>query len=98
MYLHLDKNILLPKGKILGIFELDNASWEKTTRDFLKTAEQEGRVVTACEDLPRSFVLVEEDFGNTTVYLSGRSSRRLKKRFEEHSFLGYEGERRNING
>lgn len=90
IYLQLDRNILVPKGKILGIFDLDNASWEKISRDFLKTAQVEGRVVEACDDLPRSFVLVEEDFGNTTVYLSGRSSRRLKKRFEERSFLGYE--------
>lgn len=83
MYLHLENNILLPKGKILGIFDLDNASWEKTTRDFLKRGEEEGRVVTTCEDLPQSMVLVGEDFGNTTLYLSSRSCKSLKKRYEE---------------
>lgn len=81
MYLQLENQILIPKGKVLGIFDLDNATWEKTTRAFLAQAETEGRVVTACEDLPRSVVLVGEDFGNTTVYLSGRSSIRLKKRY-----------------
>lgn len=86
MYLHLENNILLPKGKILGIFDLDHSSWEKTTRQFLATAEAEGRVFSSCGDLPRSFVLVGEDFGNTTVYLSERSCASLKKRYEDPRF------------
>lgn len=86
MYLTLENNILIPKGKILGIFDLDHASWEKTTRSFLAQAEGEGHVVVACDDLPRSFVLTCEDFGNSTVYLSERSSQSLKKRFEEGAY------------
>ncbi len=45
-------------GEILGIFDLDNASWAYKTREFLEQAEQEGRVISVCDDLPRSFVLV----------------------------------------
>ncbi len=81
MYLNLENQILIPKGKVLGIFDMDHASWEKNTRNFLARAEEEGRVIALGMDLPRSFVLVGEDFGNTTVYLSERSCSSLRKRF-----------------
>lgn len=87
MYLHLENHILIPKGKILGVFDLDTASWEKRTKDFLKLAEEEGRVFSFSSDIPRSFVLVGEDFGNTTVYLTARSTVSLRKRLEQSAFL-----------
>lgn len=90
MYLHLEKDILIPKGKVLGLFDLDNAAWEKNTQQFLRQAEDEGRVFTLCSDLPRSFLLVSEDFGNTTVYLTARSTQSLRKRMEEKSYMSRE--------
>lgn len=87
MYLHLENQVLLPKRKILGIFDMDHCSWEKQTRDFLALAEEEGRVVAVQQDLPVSFVLVGEDFGGTTIYLSSRSSETLKKRMAQKSYL-----------
>lgn len=64
----------------MGLFDLDKLYAEKNSRAFLKRAEAEGRVVSACHDIPSTVVLVGEDFGNTTVYLSSRSSQVLKKR------------------
>ncbi len=92
MYLQLEQNILLPKGKILGIFDMDHATWEKNTRKFLAQAEVEGRVFALTQDLPHSFVLVGENFGTSTVYLSGRSSISLARRmgqkiYEQHLIL-----------
>ena len=58
MYLHLGQSVAVPHREILGIFDLDNASWAYKTREFLERAEQEGRVISVCDDLPRSFVLV----------------------------------------
>ena len=43
MYLHLGQSVVVPYGEILGIFDLDNASWAYKTREFLERAEQEGR-------------------------------------------------------
>ena len=60
MYLHLGQSVVVPHKNILGIFDLDNSSWAFKTREFLERAEQEGRVVSVCDDLPRSFVLVGE--------------------------------------
>lgn len=82
MYLHLEKNILIPKGKILGIFDIDTSTNNPITKGFLKLAGQEGRVFDIAEDLPRSIVVVVEDFGNISLYVSGKSGRSLKKRFD----------------
>ena len=70
MYLHLGQSVVVPHKNILGIFDLDNSSWAFKTREFLERAEQEGRVVSVCDDLPRSFVLVGGEEGPPTVYIS----------------------------
>lgn len=57
MYLHLGQSVVVPYESVIGIFDLDNASWSHRTRSFLEKTEREGRVVLATEDLPRSFVL-----------------------------------------
>mgnify|MGYP000284981255 CR=1 FL=1 len=41
MYLHLGQSVAVPHREILGIFDLDNASWAYKTREFLERAEQE---------------------------------------------------------
>lgn len=78
MYLHLGQAVVVPEKDILGIFDLDNASWSHRTRAFLERAEDEGRVAMAGADLPRSFVLC----GDGTVYLSQLSSATLRSRVE----------------
>ena len=40
MYLHLGQSVVIPDRDILGIFDLDNASWAFKTREFLERAEQ----------------------------------------------------------
>ena len=86
MYVHLGQSAVLPHREILGIFDLDNASWAYKTREFLERAEQEGRVVSVSDDLPRSFVLVGEESGPPTVYISQLSPAALLRRTES-SFM-----------
>ena len=86
MYLHLGQSVVVPHREILGIFDLDNASWAYKTREFLERAEQEGRVVSVSDDLPRSFVLVGEESGPPTVYISQLSPAALLRRTES-SFM-----------
>ena len=82
MYLHLGQSVVVPYRDILGIFDLDNASWAYKTREFLERAEAEGRAVWLGEDLPRSFVLVGGREDNPTVYISQLSSSALLSRAE----------------
>ena len=38
MYIHLGNNVMLPTSDIIGIFDLENTSISKRTRDFLNKA------------------------------------------------------------
>lgn len=80
MYIHLGNNIMLPTNEIIGIFDLENTSISKRTRDFLAKAEKEGKVVTISYDLPRSFVIAGKNRDDIKVYISQISSSTLLKR------------------
>ena len=77
---------MVPHKEILGIFDLDNATWAYKTREFLEQAEAEGRAVWLGDDLPRSFVLVGRGKEPPTVYISQISSSTLLSRAEKNSF------------
>lgn len=81
MYLPIGADFAVRDRSIIGIFDLDNASWSKKTRDFLREAELQGEVVAITEELPRSFLLTEE-FGLNRVYLTQLSSTALAARAE----------------
>ena len=77
-YLHIGLN----DRRVIGIFDLDNTSTSKRTREFLQGAEQEGVVQSACEDIPRSFVVCDHPYHRQIVYLSQINSRTLGKRVQ----------------
>ena len=86
MYLHLGSSVSVPTEDIIGIFDLDNASWAYKTREFLERAEREGRAVWLGDDLPRSFILVGDGNAPPTVYISQLSPATLLRRMENNSF------------
>ena len=65
---------------IIGIFDLDNTSTSKRTREFLEKNEKEGQVVP-CDDLPKSFVLTTE-YGMDRVFLTSLTAATLEKRLK----------------
>ncbi len=67
------------KDKLI-IFDMDNTSTSKRTREFLTRAEQEGKVVP-CDDLPKAYVLAVE-YGMDKVYLTSLSAATLEKRMK----------------
>ena len=86
MYLHLGQSTVVPHRDVIGIFDMDNASWAFKTREFLELAEQEGRVIWLCDDLPRSFVVTDNGSENWQVYVSQLSSAALQGRAERNEF------------
>ena len=80
MYLNIGGDMAVREKSIIGIFDLDNTSTSKRTREFLDRAEKEGQVVP-CDDLPKSFVVTVE-YGMTKVYESTLSSATLEKRMK----------------
>ena len=80
MYLNIGNDMAVREKSIIGIFDMDNTSTSKRTREFLAQAEKEGQVVP-CDDLPKSFILTAE-YGFNRVYLTEYYSATLEKRLK----------------
>ena len=80
MYLSIGNDMAVRDRSIIGIFDLDNTSTSKRTREFLDAAEKEGEVVP-CDDLPKSFVLTSE-YGFHRIHLTAFTSATLEKRLK----------------
>ena len=78
MYLNIGNDMAVRESSIIGIFDMDNTSTSKRTREFLNNAEQEGQVIP-CDDLPKAFVLTAE-YGLSRVHLTSLASSTLEKR------------------
>ena len=78
MYISIGNDLAVRQSSVIGIFDMDNTSTSKRTRDFLSKAEAEGQVIP-CDDLPKSFVLTAE-YGIHQVHLTALSSATLEKR------------------
>ena len=81
-YLHIGMNVMVDPRRVIGIFDLDNTSTSKHTRRFLDGAEKEGVVQSACEDIPKSFVVCDHPYHRQIIYLSQLNSQTLLKRAE----------------
>ena len=79
-YLHIGMNVMVVPRRVIGIFDLDNTSTSKHTRRFLDGAEKEGVVQSACEDIPKSFVVCDHPYHRQIIYLSQLNSQTLLKR------------------
>ena len=81
MYLELGNDLLIQSRSVVGIFDMDNTSWSKRTRAFLEAAQEDGELIDAAEELPKSFVLTQE-FGAQRIYLTKYNAAVLMKRLE----------------
>ncbi len=79
MYLHIGQDTVVRTDTIVGVFDLETSTISKKTRDFLSKAEKEGNVITVSYELPRSFIICNEN-GSNKIYISSISSHTLIKR------------------
>ena len=75
MFLHIGEDTLIRDKDIIGIFDMDTSTVNKATRDYLKKAEQEKRVVYVNYDLPKCFVVTDKN-----DYISPINTSTLSKR------------------
>ena len=80
MYLSIGNDMAVRDSSIIGIFDLDNTSTSRRTRDFLAKSEEKGDVVP-CDELPKSFILTSE-YGFHRVRLTSLSAATLEKRLK----------------
>jgi hypothetical protein len=85
MYLSIGKDMAVRESSIIGIFDLDNTSTSKRTREFLEAAEKDGLVIP-CDDLPKSFLITAE-YGFIKVYLTPLNAATLEKRIKKKNAL-----------
>lgn len=79
MYLHLGNDYIVNEKDIIGIFDIENTSISKSTKDFLKKAEKNKNVVYCSYEMPKSFIVCENK-KDKKVYISQMSCRTLFKR------------------
>lgn len=85
MYLHLGQNTVITHDEIIGIFDLDNTTVSKKTRDYLGVAEKQGRIHVVSNELPKSFIVCNQK-DEIKVYLSQISCATLLKRTQEGTY------------
>ena len=86
MFLHLGQWTVIPTGQILGIFDLDNTTVSRHSRDCLTNAQRSGHVVNVSSELPKSYVICQDETGQEIFYLSQLSASTLLKRLESGTF------------
>lgn len=79
MYLHLGENTVVRTESIIGIFDMDTSTISKWTKDYLSNATKNKRVINVSMELPKSFVVCNEN-SEIKVYVSQISSQTLMKR------------------
>ena len=82
MYLHIGQNELLPEKRIIGIFDMDKATYGRRAMEFLTRAEREGVVLDISGDIPKSFVVCDCPYHLQIVYLSQLNPATRQKRSE----------------
>ena len=86
MYLHLGQNTVITHDEIVGIFDLDNTTVSKKTRDYLSLAEKKGNVNVVSMELPKSFIVCSSEEDKNRVYLSQISTGTLLKRTQDMKY------------
>ena len=60
MYLILGRDDVIPEDDVIGIFDLDNTSWSKRTREYLAAGERTGRISNMSDGLPRTLIVTAQ--------------------------------------
>lgn len=86
MYVRIGQTEIVPEKRIIGIFDLDKASYGRRAQEFLNRAEEEGVVLDVSGDIPKSFVVCDHPYHPQIVYLSQFNTATLQKRAESSEF------------
>ena len=81
MYLHLGGDTVIRTENVVGIFDLENSSVSRHTKNYLSKVTKDKKVVNVSFELPKSFIVCLED-GEERVYISQISTSTLIKRLD----------------
>ena len=86
MFLHLGQETVVSGKEIIGLFDIDKTTVSKTTRNFLKKAQKNGKIKEVSFEIPKTFIITG-DRDKNTVYLSQISASTLCKRAANSTFV-----------
>lgn len=83
MFLHLGEETVITTDEIIGIFDMDNTTVSKITRDYLSSMQKNKKIIDVSYDLPKSFILCKnKETGEDIIYISPISTQTLLKRIQ----------------
>lgn len=82
MYILISQEKAITTDGILGIFDLDNTTVSKASREYINYAEKSKECETVSYDLPKSFVVKVKD-GQRKVYISPFLTSTIFKRLKQ---------------
>lgn len=81
MYLHIGEDVVINSKNIIGIFDMDTSTVNKSTRDYLSKAEKDKKVIYVNYELPKSFIVTENN-----IYVSPLNTSTLVKRTRQTDY------------
>lgn len=82
MYINIGTELLIKDNDILGIFDLDNTTVSKSTREYINNSEKNGECITiSIEELPKSFIVTTKN-NKKEIYISPLNTSTIFKRIK----------------
>lgn len=75
MYIHLGSDVTVSSEDILGIFDIERTSVEKSVNEYLSGCQKSGRIYYVSLDMPKSFVVC-----SNCVYVTNVGAGTLRRR------------------
>lgn len=79
MYLHIGNNVIINTKSIIGIFDIENTSTSKLTKEYLSHKKS---VINVNYDMPKTYIVCDEN-KKEQIYITSLSPSTLKKRFKQ---------------
>ena len=83
MYFYIGHDKVIYGDGILGIFDMDNISQSKRTRNFLNASEKKGQISVVGTDLPKTIILYDGR-GKSEVILAQTAASTITKRAQKN--------------
>ena len=82
MFIHIGQDTVVIDKEIIGIFDMDNTTVMKSTREYINTAAKNGECIyVSLEELPKSFIVTIKN-DEKEVYISPLNTSTIFKRLK----------------
>lgn len=79
VYTHAGNGRLVRTGSIIGIFDMDTSTHSASAKRFLEICQDEGRLIVTTSDVPRSFIVTEDEMVTLSLISPKTMAERIKR-------------------